>query len=90
MTFVICTVITQTVWSMLFNVLYYFLKHFLCAVLQFATNTHKKLNADGTSSDVTVREQFGDVFVIGKNEIWAIPQTEIDNTSGALTQNPGW
>lgn len=58
--------------------------------LQYATNTHPKVNEDGTITNVTVREQFGDVFVPGKNEFWAIPQTEIDNTSGSLTQNPGW
>jgi starch-binding outer membrane protein, SusD/RagB family len=29
-------------------------------------------------------------FVIGKNELFPIPQSEIDLSEGALTQNPGW
>lgn len=29
-------------------------------------------------------------FVAGKNEVWPIPQTEIDLSAGVLTQNPGY
>jgi starch-binding outer membrane protein, SusD/RagB family len=29
-------------------------------------------------------------FVAGKNEVWPIPQNEIDVSAGALTQNPGY
>jgi hypothetical protein len=29
-------------------------------------------------------------FVTGKHELFPIPQTEIDLSQGALTQNPGW
>ncbi|MEO8149006.1 MAG: RagB/SusD family nutrient uptake outer membrane protein [Bacteroidia bacterium] len=29
-------------------------------------------------------------FVAGKNELFPIPQSEIDLSEGALTQNPGW
>ncbi|MBN1416391.1 MAG: RagB/SusD family nutrient uptake outer membrane protein [Bacteroidales bacterium] len=38
----------------------------------------------------TVTEQFGDNFVIGKSELWPIPQAEIDGTNGSITQNPGY
>jgi starch-binding outer membrane protein, SusD/RagB family len=29
-------------------------------------------------------------FIVGKNELLPIPQSEIDNSEGTLTQNPGW
>lgn len=37
-----------------------------------------------------VQEQYGENFVIGRNEVWPIPQSEIDNTNGMITQNPGY
>jgi hypothetical protein len=36
----------------------------------------------------TVQEQFGRNFVLGKNEIWPIPQSEYDATNGSISQNP--
>ncbi len=38
----------------------------------------------------TAPQQFGDQFQSGKNEIFPIPQSEIDLSGGALTQNPGY
>jgi hypothetical protein len=35
-------------------------------------------------------QQFGDAFQVGKNEIWPIPETEIVNSEGAITQNPNY
>ena len=29
-------------------------------------------------------------FIVGKNELFPIPQSEIDLSGGRLTQNPGW
>jgi hypothetical protein len=29
-------------------------------------------------------------FVAGKNEVWPLPQNEIDLSTGVLTQNPGY
>ena len=29
-------------------------------------------------------------FVTGKNEVWPIPQNEIDLSAGTLVQNPGY
>jgi hypothetical protein len=29
-------------------------------------------------------------FVTGKNEVWPIPQNEINLSAGVLTQNPGY
>ena len=29
-------------------------------------------------------------FVAGKNEVWPVPQNEIDISAGTLTQNPGY
>jgi hypothetical protein len=55
--------------------------------LQFATNKHQVSRA---GDEVETIEQFGDAFVIGRNEICPIPQTEIDNTNGKIAQNPGW
>jgi starch-binding outer membrane protein, SusD/RagB family len=38
-----------------------------------------------------IQEQFGrDSYVIGKHEIWPIPDMEIRNTNGSLSQNPGY
>lgn len=34
--------------------------------------------------------EFGDQFQVGKNEIFPIPQTEVDVTEGSVTQNPGY
>lgn len=42
------------------------------------------------NSGRTARQQFGDNFIIGKNEILPIPQAEIDNTEGSIEQNPNW
>jgi hypothetical protein len=50
--------------------------------MQYAVTT----NSGGTE----VQEQFGDNFQIGRNEVWPIPQVEIDNTNGSITQNPGY
>lgn len=55
--------------------------------LQYATNSHQISKAGDA---VTTQEQFGDAFEIGKDEICPIPQAEIDNTGGSITQNPGW
>ncbi len=38
----------------------------------------------------TVQEQFGDAFQSGKHELWPIPEAEIANTNGTVTQNPGY
>jgi starch-binding outer membrane protein, SusD/RagB family len=38
----------------------------------------------------TAPQQFGDQFQTGKNEIFPIPQTEVDLSGGVLTQNPGY
>lgn len=38
----------------------------------------------------TAPQQFGDQFTSGKNEIFPIPQSEIDLSGGVLTQNPGY
>ncbi|MBN2273521.1 MAG: RagB/SusD family nutrient uptake outer membrane protein [Bacteroidales bacterium] len=51
--------------------------------MQFATSTNEL-------SSVPVQEQFGDAFIVGKNEIWPVPQAEIDNTNGTITQNPNY
>lgn len=51
--------------------------------MQYATSINPNL------PDPT-QEQFGDNFVIGKNEVWPIPQTEIDATDGSITQNPNY
>ena len=51
--------------------------------LQYATTTN-------ALSVTPIQEQFGDNFTIGKNEIWPIPQNEIDNTNGTISQNPNY
>jgi hypothetical protein len=38
----------------------------------------------------TGTQQWGNNFQIGKHEIWPIPEQEIDNSQGAITQNPGY
>jgi hypothetical protein len=47
----------------------------------YPTVTHPILGA-------TAPQQFGDNFVVGKNEIFPIPQAQIDLSQGKLTQNP--
>lgn len=51
--------------------------------MQYPTSTNPE-------STTPVQEQFGDNFVVGRNELWPIPQTEIDKTNGKITQNPGY
>lgn len=58
--------------------------------LQFATTTNVFVDDEGNSTTTEVQEQYGENFVIGRNEIWPIPQSEIDNTNGSITQNPGY
>jgi len=38
----------------------------------------------------TVLQSLGKPFVIGKHELFPIPQQQIDLSNGILTQNPGW
>ncbi len=45
-------------------------------------------NGDNPTEVATV--EFGNIFQIGKNEIFPIPITEIDLTKGTLTQNPNY
>lgn len=47
-------------------------------------------NVLNPGNTVTVQEQFGRNFTIGKNEIWPIPQAEIESTNGSITQNPNY
>lgn len=35
-------------------------------------------------------QQFGDAFQVGKHELWPIPSVEIDNSGGAISQNPNY
>ncbi|MBA7549723.1 hypothetical protein ES705_42218 [subsurface metagenome] len=35
-------------------------------------------------------QQFGDNFRVGNHEIWPIPEDEIAQTDGSITQNPGY
>jgi len=42
------------------------------------------------NTGLTIQEQFGDAFQIGKHEVWPLPDAEISNTNGSITQNPGW
>ncbi len=42
------------------------------------------------NSGLTIQEQFGDAFQVGKHEVWPLPEAEISNTNGSITQNPGW
>jgi hypothetical protein len=35
-------------------------------------------------------QQFGSAFQIGKHEIWPIPERELDNSEGSITQNPNY
>ncbi|HKM92482.1 MAG TPA: RagB/SusD family nutrient uptake outer membrane protein [Prolixibacteraceae bacterium] len=58
--------------------------------MNFATTSNVFVNDEGKSTTTEVTEQFGDNFEIGRNEVWAIPQNEIDNTNGVITQNPGY
>jgi hypothetical protein len=58
--------------------------------LQFATTTNVFVDDEGNSTTTEVQEQYGENFVIGRNEIWPVPQSEIDNTNGSITQNPGY
>jgi hypothetical protein len=44
----------------------------------------------GINPSLTAPQQFGDQYTVGKNEIMPIPQSEIDLSGGALTQNPGY
>jgi len=53
--------------------------------MQYQTTVNLR---EGVSTTVT--EQFGDNFIVGKNELWPIPQSEIDATNGSITQNPGY
>ncbi len=39
-------------------------------------------------NNATAPQQFGSAFVIGQHEIWPIPQQEIVNSEGSITQNP--
>jgi len=55
--------------------------------LNYLTNKHQ---ISRVGDEVITTEQFGDAFVVGKNEIFPIPQTEIDNTNNAIKQNPNW
>ena len=38
----------------------------------------------------TVLQSLGKPFIIGKHELFPIPQQQIDLSNGILTQNPGW
>jgi starch-binding outer membrane protein, SusD/RagB family len=58
--------------------------------MRYAITTNQVVSADGVVVTNTVQEQYGDNFVTGRNEVWPIPQSEIDNTNGSITQNPGY
>ena len=51
--------------------------------MQYPTSTNPE-------SETPVQEQFGDNFTIGRNELWPVPQNEIDKTNGKITQNPNY
>ena len=36
------------------------------------------------------RQDKGTMFIVGRHELWPIPQDEIDRSNGSLTQNPGY
>lgn len=58
--------------------------------MQYATTTNQTVAEDGSITVNTIQEQFGDNFMIGRNEIWPVPQAEIDNTNGSIKQNPNY
>ena len=39
-------------------------------------------------NSATAPQQFGDAFQIGQHEIWPVPEQEIVNSEGSITQNP--
>ena len=43
-----------------------------------------------TGRAATAMKANGKNFVVGKHELLPIPQTEIDLSSGVITQNPGY
>ncbi|MBN1599479.1 MAG: RagB/SusD family nutrient uptake outer membrane protein [Bacteroidales bacterium] len=45
------------------------------------------INPQSETSEEGV-QQFGDAFQTGKNEIFPIPENEVDGTNGLITQNP--
>ncbi len=51
--------------------------------MQYPTSTNPE-------SETPIQEQFGDNFTIGRNELWPVPQNEIDKTNGKITQNPNY
>jgi hypothetical protein len=63
-------------------------------VVMGATGTFVQYNATNPDywEKVHVKEASdkGSFFKEGKNELWPIPQAEIDRSSGKLTQNPGY
>ena len=56
--------------------------------VELALEGHRYWDLIRTGNAPTVLGPLG--FVTGKNELFPIPQTEIDLTQGALEQNPGW
>lgn len=51
--------------------------------MQYATMNHPDTGDEGT-------QQFGSDYQIGKHEIWPIPEAEMENSEGSITQNPGY
>jgi hypothetical protein len=45
---------------------------------------------EGEVYNLILKEQYGEWFDIGKDEIWPVPASEIEFTSGMLEQNPNW
>lgn len=44
--------------------------------------------ATNPNNDATAPQQFGNNFQVGQHEIWPIPEQEIVNSEGVITQNP--
>lgn len=49
--------------------------------MQYATMVHPDRGDEGV-------QQFGSAFQVGKHEIWPIPEDEMENSEGSITQNP--
>jgi hypothetical protein len=51
--------------------------------MQFSTMIHPDRGEEGV-------QQWGSSYQIGKHEIWPIPEEEMDNSEGSITQNPNY
>jgi hypothetical protein len=57
-------------------------------IIQEEAMQYPTVTNDSTGAVANV--EFGDAFMVGRNEIFPIPQSEIDATQGLISQNPNY